>query len=67
MVDQWGVAHAPFAQARALLVEHGHKSINIMVHNEQGEADVVTAETLAPPPPGGKYLTHDDFGEGMEG
>lgn len=62
MTDQYGVCHAPFAQARALLTEHGYGFVGVIVHNiETMRAEVVVAEALAPPPPGGKFLTSEDF------
>lgn len=62
MVDQYGVAHAPFAQARALLTEHGFGHIGILVHDSISK-DIVstTAAALAPSPPGIRLLTHSDF------
>lgn len=61
MVDQWGVAHAPFASARALLAEHGHGRVNVLMHTKEGVATRCKAEELTPPPPGADMLTHDDF------
>ena len=64
MVDQFGVTHAPFASARALLTEHGYENTQILVHNEKGDACVCLASDLCPPPPGGgpgEMLTHDEF------
>ena len=61
-VDQYGVAHAPFASARALLTEHGYDDVQILVHSEvDGTARVCNASNLCPPPPGAEMLTHDDF------
>lgn len=34
--DQFGVAHAPFAAARGLLIEHGLADIKISAHDESG-------------------------------
>jgi hypothetical protein len=31
-VDQWGILHAPFAPARAYLVEYGHQDADIIIH-----------------------------------
>ena len=62
MVDQFGVAHAPFAQARALLYEHGFGDIRVIVHNMTSkELEIVLASSLAPQPQGGRLLSHDDF------
>ena len=64
MVDQFGIAHAPFAQARALLTEHGFGDIKVLVHEEKtGRAAFCLASDLTPPPPGegAGWLTHDEF------
>lgn len=63
LVDQHGVAHAPFAQARALLSEHGYGDLNIVVHDTDSLLPVlVKAAALTPEPPsGGKLLCQDDF------
>lgn len=61
MVDQFGVLHAPFASARALLVEHGYAFLTILVHGEDGRMTTTTADALFPPPGTGKVLTHDHF------
>ena len=61
MVDQYGVAHAPFASARALLTEHGYARLRVLVHTSDGTATSCRAEELTPPPPGAEMLTHDDF------
>lgn len=51
--DQFGICHAPHAQARALLTEHGFASAPIiLIHGANGECMAVTAEALSPPPPG---------------
>lgn len=53
MLDQFGIAHAPFAQARALLLEHGFSVAPlILVHARDGACLAVTADSLAPNPPG---------------
>jgi len=31
-VDQFGILHAPFASARAFLVEYGHGDATVLVH-----------------------------------
>ncbi|KAJ1460168.1 hypothetical protein M885DRAFT_458925 [Pelagophyceae sp. CCMP2097] len=51
MVDQYGVAHAPFAGARAFLSEHGHGASQVLCHDAQGKLAVVAASDLAPDPP----------------
>jgi len=61
MLDQWGVAHAPFASARAILSEYGYGDLQILVHDEEGAARVCTAGSLCPPPKDGKFMTHDLF------
>ncbi len=61
MLDQWGVAHAPFASARAILTEWGYGHVQILVHDEHGKACVSTAEALCPPPKDGRFLSHDSF------
>ncbi len=38
MVDQFGIAHAPFAQARSLLSEHDYGEVKVLVHDEQSGA-----------------------------
>lgn len=52
-VDQLGIAHAPFGQARALLVEHGFAcEPMILVHNTtDGTCLVLSPASLAPHPP----------------
>lgn len=32
-VDQFGIAHAPFAKARAFLTEYGYGDCHVLVHN----------------------------------
>jgi cytidine deaminase len=60
MADQWGTAHAPFGQARALLNEHNFADLKILIHVDvdvdrvdKGDGDmevvVVTAKQLMPP------------------
>ena len=62
MIDQVGVCHAPFAQGRSLLVEHGYGAARVFVHDSDGVLRVVRAADLLPPPPGdAKFLSHDDF------
>ena len=48
MVDQWGNIHAPFAQARAILVEHNYHDVNTFVNDSDGNVIVTTAEDLVP-------------------
>lgn len=38
-VDQYGVAHSPFAPARAFLSENGHSDCHILVHSAPVEED----------------------------
>lgn len=66
MTDQFGVAHAPFAQARSLLTEHGYGELQIIVHSfnddlSAAEAVIVTANDLAPQPEGSRILCGADF------
>lgn len=36
-VDNFGLAHAPFAAARSLLIEHGFGEVAIAAHGEDGK------------------------------
>merc|ERR1712072_1011995 len=36
-VDQFGVAHAPFAGARSLFIEHGFGEVHVSAHKADGE------------------------------
>ena len=47
-VDQFGVAHAPFAPGRALLIEHGFQSIHVLVHVCNGSLSVIKGSDLLP-------------------
>jgi cytidine deaminase len=49
MMDQFGIAHAPFAQARALLSEHGCGSAAVAYHEPDGRLGHTTAAALIPP------------------
>lgn len=67
-VDQFGVAHAPFAAARALLSEHGFGDVvvlaDVLVVAKGGESVMRTAtpaSSLLPSVDGCVLLTHDDF------
>jgi len=66
MCDQYGVAHAPFAQARALLCEHGFGQLIICVHTLSADIERVltpcltTAAALAPSPTG-RLLAPEDL------
>lgn len=44
LVDQFGNLHAPFAQARTFLVEHGFGETKIAIHGEDGGIVVVKAK-----------------------
>lgn len=47
--DQFGVAHAPFAAARTLLVEHGFTDVLCSAHNDNGDWTVpMTASDSLP-------------------
>jgi cytidine deaminase len=64
VLDNYGVAHAPFAQARAQLTERGYyDDLEILVHQVDGQLISVPAKMILPQPPGSdaKLLTHDDF------
>lgn len=63
MTDQFGVCHAPFAQARSLLCEHGYSSVKVLIHSDGGELLAIPAQDLLPQAPGGaKFVSHDEFG-----
>ena len=51
LVDQLGVAHAPFAAGRAFLCEHGHGDVEVVFHDDQGAIGTCPASDLAPAPP----------------
>jgi len=60
--DQFGNAHAPFAQARALMSEHGLADYpEILVHNAVGDSSLTTAGSLAPSPGSGRLLVTEDL------
>lgn len=62
MVDNLGIAHAPFASARSLLAEHGYtESTTVMYHGEDGSEKRCLVQDLVPPPPGGAFLNHESF------
>lgn len=63
MVDQFGVCHAPFAQARALLTEHGYDLVKILVHDSDGVLHVIDARSLVPHIDEATILSHADFGD----
>lgn len=44
LVDQFGNLHAPFAQARAFLTEHGFGDTKVVVHGEDGRVVVLRAK-----------------------
>lgn len=48
MADQFGVCHAPFAPARALLVEHGFGACLVAAHGANGELMAPVATELLP-------------------
>jgi cytidine deaminase len=64
LVDQWGVAHAPFAPGRAYLSEYGCGDVQVVVHDFAGPGggtlSTPLAATLAPSPP-----AFDTFGGGQ--
>jgi hypothetical protein len=60
MVDAWGIAHAPHAQARALLIEHGfgetlflchttEHSVGSVSNNDEGKWCLDIVSKLIPP------------------
>jgi cytidine deaminase len=59
MVDQFGVAHAPFAPARALLVEHGFEDCSVLYHSDSGALLRLSASELAP----NRAITEDGGGD----
>ncbi len=64
--DQYGIAHAPFGQGRALLIERGHLNIPLYINTYESStkslsSKIITSGELIPPPPNGKMLSHDDF------
>lgn len=63
MVDQFGIAHAPFAQARALLSEHGFGSLLVAVHTVADGVltPCVTSVADLAPSPTGRLLTSKDL------
>eukprot|EP00534_Pseudo-nitzschia_fraudulenta_P001139 CAMPEP_0201126652 /NCGR_PEP_ID=MMETSP0850-20130426/26993_1 /ASSEMBLY_ACC=CAM_ASM_000622 /TAXON_ID=183588 /ORGANISM="Pseudo-nitzschia fraudulenta, Strain WWA7" /LENGTH=418 /DNA_ID=CAMNT_0047395171 /DNA_START=99 /DNA_END=1356 /DNA_ORIENTATION=+ len=69
-VDQYGVAHAPFAPARAFLSEHGYEYSHVLVHDtalddvtslDRWKLKEVTVSELAPTPPDGRPDEYDDL------
>jgi cytidine deaminase len=48
LVDDLGVAHAPFASGRAFLAEHGYGAVDVLCHDSEGALHVVEALELMP-------------------
>jgi cytidine deaminase len=48
LADQFGVCHAPFAPARAFLVEHGYDEVAVLYHDEANVLRSVKAAELFP-------------------
>ena len=48
LVDDLGVAHAPFASGRAFLAEHGYGAVDVLCHDGDGALHVVEALELMP-------------------
>ena len=48
MVDQFGIIHAPFGQARAILSEHGYGHIKVIVMQSDGVPQTTTCSALIP-------------------
>lgn len=47
--DHFGVAHAPFASARSLLIEHGFGKVMLIAHTAEGVwAEAITAQASMP-------------------
>lgn len=47
--DQYGIAHAPFARARSLLVEHGFQDVLLAAHLDSGDwSETMPAISLLP-------------------
>lgn len=61
MCDQFGVAHAPFAQARCLLTEHGYGYVQVLVHDSDGVLCTAAADDLVPQPAGTSLVSHEMF------
>ncbi len=62
MTDQFGVCHAPYAQARSILTEHNYGSVLCVVHDTFGQIATYAASALVPPTPDGDApLTHEEF------
>ena len=61
MLDQFGVCHAPHAQARSLLTEHDYGYVLCIVHDTFGQVATHSAASLVPAPSGDLPLTHEDF------
>ena len=53
LADQYGVPHAPFSNGRALPVEDGCGTLEILVTDATGAVQLTTAETLMPGLPAG--------------
>lgn len=60
-VDQFGVLHSPFAQARALLVEFGYENVQIIIHDINGELVFTTPKELLPTHGNNIALRYEDF------
>jgi hypothetical protein len=61
MLDQFGVCHAPYAQARSILTEHAYGAVLCIVHDTFGQVATHEAASLVPAPSGDFPLTHEDF------
>lgn len=61
MIDQFGVCHAPFARARAQLLERHFDDVLVLVHQEDGSLIDVTAQELLPSPKNIPLLSESDF------
>lgn len=61
MIDQYGVCHAPFAQARALLTEYGFGFVKCVVHDEDGKLLTLEMADLLPQINNSSLLSESDF------
>jgi hypothetical protein len=61
MCDQFGVCHAPFAQARSLLSEHGYGYLTVLVHGEDGALHSPSVAELIPQPSGSHLVSNEAF------
>ena len=59
MADQYGILHAPFAAARAWMVEYGYGGTVVLLHRQgDGRLVAVRADALAPSAPAIDLSSH---------